>query len=120
MAKHKAKSAGVPSGFAVIGSSDGKAWQPEPGDAPLVGVVVGKKTIDAKKAGRKKAKKGDTVTIVSVAQDGTGEIFAVWESVGIADWCKAVKMKQRVFLRLDAVVKRGAKRFKKITAAIGK
>lgn len=119
MARKKlaAVSAVLPAGFrSVAGGADGKAWQPEVGDT-LTGRVMGKKTIDAKKAGRQKAKKGETVTIVTVA-DENGELHAVWESHALAQFCREAKPGDRVFLRLNEIKKSGKKRFKDFTAGI--
>ena len=109
----------LPAGFVNYGGggSDGKTWEPNVGDE-LHGEVVGVKSLDAKKAGRLKAKKGETVTIVSVAEKSTGEIFAVWESHALGAFCKKVKQGDEVYLRLNAVKKSGKKRYKDITAAI--
>lgn len=113
------KNAGaIPAGYTVFGgSSDGAKWEPHPG-AILMGKCVGKKTIDAKTAGRQNAKKGETVTIVSVADGDSGEVFAIWESHAIAEWCKRVKNGDAVFLKFNGLKKSGKKRFKDITAGI--
>jgi hypothetical protein len=120
MAKKQQIAASVlPKGFVNYGGggSDGKPWEPEIG-GELFGKCVGKKTIDAKTAGRQNAKKGETVTIVSVAEKETGEIFGIWQSHALTQWCAKVKAGDEVFLRLNAVKKSGKKRYKDITAAI--
>jgi hypothetical protein len=114
----KQKQIAVPAGFVdTSGGARGKTWEPGIGDT-LHGVCMGKDSIDAKKAGREKAKKGETVTIVRVADKSTGELFSVWESHSLAEFCKAVKRGDEVFLRLNAIKKNGKRRFKDFTSAI--
>lgn len=117
MAKKQAPVA-LPKGFKnYSGGSDGAAWVPA--EKPtLHGVVIGVKTLDAKAIGRQNAKKGDKVKLVTVAEKGTGELFAVWESKALEQWAAAVKPKNEVFLAFRGVKKIGKRRFNMIDAGI--
>lgn len=108
----------LPAGFRnYAGGSDGQSWAPA--EKPILhGVVVGIKTLDAKAIGRKDAKKGEKVKLVSVAEKGTGEIFAVWESAALKDWAANVKPKNEVYLAFRGVKKKGKRRFNDIAAGI--
>lgn len=121
MQKGKGKPAGLPAGYTdTSGGKDfPKPWTPEQGDS-LEGTVVRKRQEDAQKLKRRKAKKGDKVYVVEVA-DKSGEIFSVFESKGIEDWCKQVAPGYRVFIRLDEVKKMpGGRRFKRFTSGFSK
>lgn len=108
----------LPKGFkSYTGGADGKAWDGK--EKPILhGVVVGVKTLDAKAIGRQNAKKGDKVKLVTVAEKGTGELFAVWESKALEEFCAAVKPKNEVYLAFKGVKKIGKKRFNMIDAGI--
>lgn len=117
MRKATAAKTGVPSRYtSVSGGQFAKAWQPKVGET-LEGVCVGVRTVDAKAVGRRKAKKGEKVVIVDVA-NSDGEIFAVWESHALREFCQRVKAKDGVFLRLDDVKKIGRKTLKVFSAGI--
>lgn len=107
----------APAGYRVLSGGFPKAWSPEIGDT-LQGRVMEKRVESAQKLKYDNAKKGQMVTILSVADESTGEIVGVFESAGIANFCKQVKTGDSVFLRLNDVKKIGKKRFKDITAAI--
>ena len=108
--KRKTGAKALPKGFQNL-NERAPAWTPEVGDE-LQGVVVAKKELDAKKAGRKKAKKGETVRILTVTDETAGEVVNVWESHALKELCDKAKPGDRVYLRLDEIVKRGSKRFK--------
>lgn len=115
--KRSSGSVPLPSGFTAMGGSDrAPSWIPEPGDQ-LQGTVMGKRDLDAKKAGRKNAKKGETVTIVTVA-DGDGVLHNVWESHALGAAFKAAKVGDEIFIRLNEIVKRGRKQFKDFTVGL--
>ena len=106
----------LPAGFTqVSGGTFAPSWDPKIGDA-LQGVVMAKRVLDAKTVGRKKAKKGDKVVVLDIA-DADGVIHAVWESRALESFCKEVTPGAEVYLRLDDVKKLGAKRFKVFTVA---
>lgn len=109
--------ASLPAGFTNMGSSDrAPSWQPEEGDT-LQGTVVGRKDIDAKKAGREKAKKGETAIILSVA-DSDGVIRQAWDSFGTRAAFEKARIGDQIFLRLDSIVKRGKKQYKNFTVGL--
>jgi hypothetical protein len=113
----RAVSAALPAGFVNTGSSDrAPAWTPEVGDS-LQGTVMSVRSMDAKKAGRQNAKKGEVVRIMTVA-DADGVLCNVWESHALKDICDKAKTGDEIFLRLNAVVKRGKRRFKDFTAGL--
>jgi len=118
MAKKQANAVALPKGFRNLsGGSDGNTWVPA--EKPVLhGVVVGVKTLDAKSIGRQNAKKGDKVKLVTVAEKGTGELFAVWESKALEQWAAAVKPKSEVYLAFRGVKKIGKRRFNMIDAGI--
>lgn len=111
MAKKKLGASGVPSGYVVLGGGFAKPWEPTPGTI-LEGIVSAKRTIDAKKAGRQRAKKGDVVTILDVVDNETGEICAVWESAALTDLMKVAKPGDSVYLKLVRIKKMGKRSFK--------
>jgi hypothetical protein len=117
--KRKAESSNKGGYVDTAGGSDGKTWIPKVGDV-LEGVVMGVKTLDAKKSGRKKAKKGETVKIVSVA-DSDGALWAVWESKGLTDFCTQAKPRMKCRLELLEVKNLGGgKKFKRFYAGLKK
>jgi hypothetical protein len=119
MPKRKTRSTGaghLPAGFVVTTQGFPKAWSPTVGDE-LQGTVHSIRKVSAQTLKYDNAKKGQMVTIVSVA-DGDGEIHGVFESKALEDFCGKVKIGDEVFLRLDDVRKIGKKQFKDITAAI--
>lgn len=118
MAKKKPVSA-LPAGFVNMGGGDNApAWKPKEGEV-LQGVVTGKKSLDARAIGRKKAKKGETATILTVTDSESGEIVSVWESHALAEVCKAAKVGDEIFLRFNGTKKRpGGKKFNDYTVGL--
>jgi hypothetical protein len=109
----------VPTGFVnASGSGDfAPTWEPKIGET-LAGICVSKRGLDAKIAGRKKAKKGETVTLVSVADAQTGEVFTIWESHALQQFCKQVQQNDEVIVTFKGVKKFGKKSLKQFTAFI--
>ncbi len=112
----------LPKGFRGVSTSGNfpDAWNPQTEGETLEGVVMSKRIEDAKKLGRQNAKKGDKVTIITVA-DGDGVLRSVWESHALKELCAQAKPKDHVFIRFDGVKKLGKKRLKLFTAGfVGK
>lgn len=109
----------LPAGFVNVntGGDFPPAWTPQNKGDELRGVVTAKRSIDAKKAGRKKAKRGDQVMIINVA-DNDGVLHSVWESHQLADVMKAVNIGDELYLRFDGVKKLGKKTLKLFTAGV--
>jgi hypothetical protein len=122
MAKKKAiaaLAASLPSGFVQMNSGSGAPiWQPKEGDI-LQGRVMKSERIDAKKAGREKAKKGETVGILTIA-DSDGVLYSVWESHALTQLMKDARPGDDVFIRLDRIKKTGKRRFKDFTVGLKK
>jgi hypothetical protein len=120
MAKQPKKKAAtaLPSGFRDVGGGNfPQAWTPSVGDS-LHGVVTQIRRIPAKQLRRDNAKKGEMVTVVSVADKSSGELTSIFESKALESFCKEVRVGEEVFLRLDEVRKIGKKRFKAFTVGI--
>lgn len=109
----------IPAGFVdASGSGDfAPTWEPKVGET-LAGVCMGKRTLDAQKIGRKNAKRGETVAVVTVADGSTGEIFTIWESHALQNFAKQVAPKDEVMLTFLGVKKIGKKRLNQYRAFI--
>lgn len=116
--KTKGVVSSIPAGFAAVSTSGDfpATWEPKEGDI-LQGIVHGKRALDAQKAGRKKAKKGEQVIILSIA-DSDGVLSAVWESHALRDVCKQANIGDGIFLQYHGEKKFGKKRLKMYTAAL--
>lgn len=116
MARKAKVSGAVPAGFASL-NARAPIWKPEKAGATLQGVVMSKREIDAKQAGRQNAKKGEKVRILTLA-DGDGVLTDVWESHALAGLMDQAKPGDEVFLRFNELVKRGKKRFKDFSVGL--
>lgn len=119
MAKQKTQS-GVRAGYVdTAGGSLGKPFVFRRVGDSLEGTIVSKKEIDAKQAKRKKAKPGEKVVVVTIAQKDTGEVFSIWESVGLKDFCAKAKPKMNALLVLEEIKNLGGgKTFKRFFAGL--